>query len=128
MPISGIQVLPEFRWQGENWARFPRARARLLNVLMNSGARGLLLASGDVHFAEISKGICRPVAKRGKGGEEARGRVSAARELWEVTSSGMTHSWQTYAQISQVIFFLEIFFLVVGCHGLWNGSFTGNVF
>ena len=99
----------------------------MLNVLMNSGARGLLLASGDVHFAEISKGICRPVAKRGKGGEEARGRVSAARELWEVTSSGMTHSWQTYAQISQVIFFWY-YFLVVGGHGLWNGSFMRNVF
>ena len=47
---------------GENWSRFPRARTRLLNLLLNSGARGVLLASGDVHFAEISRAVCQPVA------------------------------------------------------------------
>lgn len=36
--VNGLQVLPELRWQGENWGRFPAARQRLLRTLLNSNA------------------------------------------------------------------------------------------
>ncbi|EKX52468.1 hypothetical protein GUITHDRAFT_51706, partial [Guillardia theta CCMP2712] len=51
--VSGIQILTEHRWHGENWARFPKSRQRLLDVLLSSGAKNLILFSGDVHFAEV---------------------------------------------------------------------------
>ena len=95
--VSGVQILAEHRWQGENWARFPSARARLLSLILNSGARGVLLASGDVHFAEISRAVCKPVHARGKAAE-------GSREMWEVTSSGMTHSWGTLSLPARLAF------------------------
>jgi hypothetical protein len=75
----------------------------------------VLLASGDVHFAEISRAICRRVTPRtaqqnaahGTGGSETsevgEGEV---RELWEVTSSGMTHAWGTHALVARVAIWL----------------------
>uniref|UniRef100_A0A7S3ZDN7 PhoD-like phosphatase metallophosphatase domain-containing protein n=1 Tax=Lotharella globosa TaxID=91324 RepID=A0A7S3ZDN7_9EUKA len=67
----------------ESWTRFPKARQRLLDTVLNSGARAPLFMSGDVHFAELSEGFCR----QGSKGDEAR--------IVEITSSGMTHSWGT---------------------------------
>mmetsp|Transcript_63326 Transcript_63326/g.169290 ORF Transcript_63326/g.169290 Transcript_63326/m.169290 type:complete len:422 (-) Transcript_63326:375-1640(-) len=84
--VSGLQVLPEGRWQGENWDRFPRARQRLLDVVLSSGARSPIILSGDVHFAELSQVSCRP-----RGADGSFKKV----DLWEVTTSGMTHSWET---------------------------------
>jgi len=66
----------------ESWSRFPRARDRLFNLILSSGVRAPLLLSGDVHFAEISEGVCTS--------EDSDGN---SRKLVEVTSSGMTHSW-----------------------------------
>jgi len=79
--VSGIQIIPELRWMGENWSRFPLARQRLLNTLLSSGAKEIVLASGDVHFGEISVAKCR------RGNEE--------RQLIELTTSGLTHAWST---------------------------------
>ncbi|OQR98582.1 hypothetical protein ACHHYP_20361 [Achlya hypogyna] len=79
---SGVQVVPDDRWYGgENWARFPAVRLRLLDLLLRSSAKGIVLISGDVHFAEINQVVCG----------DAR--------ITEVTSSGMTHAWQQYVGV-----------------------------
>ncbi len=52
--ISGIQVLSEHHgW--EAWANFPREQERLFELLRRTRAEGLLILSGDRHFAEISR-------------------------------------------------------------------------
>jgi alkaline phosphatase D len=75
---SGYQILPE-EHHNEKWANFPRARARLFELLKKVGTPGVVLVSGDRHFAELSRvddsGIGYP--------------------LFELTSSGLTHSWAT---------------------------------
>jgi alkaline phosphatase D len=79
--VSGIQVLPEDRFfGGENWHRFPQQRLRLLHLILKSNAKGVVLLSGDVHFAEINQIQC-------DGGTSRRSIIT------EVTNSGMTHSW-----------------------------------
>ena len=37
----------------ESWLHFPRARHRLLAMLRATSPRGLIVASGDVHHAEM---------------------------------------------------------------------------
>jgi alkaline phosphatase D len=74
---SGIQVLPEDHGY-ESWSRFPRARAQLLDLLRSSHAAGVVLISGDRHFAELS---CA---------------AGGAYPLYELTSSGLTHSWENH--------------------------------
>jgi alkaline phosphatase D len=78
--LSGVQVLqePPLRVKVENWDRLPTARARLLRLLRDTPAQGLVLLSGDVHFSEFSEAHC--------------GRFA----LPEFTSSGLTHSWMDY--------------------------------
>jgi phosphodiesterase/alkaline phosphatase D-like protein len=57
--VSGLQVLPTLRFQGENWDRFPLARKRLLDTIMSAPSlKGPLILSGDVHFAELSTAVC----------------------------------------------------------------------
>ena len=73
---GGFQFLPEDHAY-EKWANFPEERARLLELIGRSGAPGVILLSGDRHLSEISR-VEDP---------------SLAYPLYEVTSSGMTHSW-----------------------------------
>ena len=78
---SGLQILVDDRFGvtqrvGENWARFPAARARLLAAVRTSPAPTLLL-SGDIHFAELNEASYSPGSKR---------------KVVELTSSSMTHS------------------------------------
>ena len=61
----------------ESWGHFPAARARLVALLAKHRPAGLLLLSGDVHFAEMS-GRRRP--------------DGSPSFLLEATSSGMTHT------------------------------------
>ncbi len=69
--VSSIQVIPDTSgW--EAWANFPRERSRLLALLDRLRANGVILLSGDRHFAEISR-----LARRG------------AYPLYEVTSSAL---------------------------------------
>jgi alkaline phosphatase D len=72
---SSIQCLAEFTgW--ESWANFPRERARLLQLIERTDANGVILLSGDTHWAELSRvgeGVAYP--------------------LWELTSSGLTEVW-----------------------------------
>ena len=75
---SGIQVLPtEHKY--EKWANFPKARKRLLDLVRTSGARGVMFLSGDRHLAEISR-LDSP----------------SHEPLYDVTSSGLTHSWTSF--------------------------------
>ncbi len=73
---GGFQFLPVDH-QYEKWANFPRARSRLIEVIGRSGAPGVILLSGDRHISEIMRI------------EEDALRYP----LYEITSSGMTHSW-----------------------------------
>ena len=87
--VSSLQVLPtqrNFNEQAENWERFPRAREALLSMLLASRAPSPLILSGDVHFAEMSRMTCAPQAF-------SPGFKAHRRDVYEVTSSGMTHAW-----------------------------------
>lgn len=51
---SSVQVIPEDHgW--ECWGNFPREREKLLRLLRETGAGGVVLISGDRHLAEISR-------------------------------------------------------------------------
>ena len=103
--VSGLQVLPEFRYAGESWSRFPASRERLLDTLLRLRVRSPVLLSGDVHYGELMEASC----------SVARGEAEAEQQHWqrqrqrqrqrqqddevasarlvEITSSGMTHGW-----------------------------------
>ncbi len=51
---SSIQVIPDDHlW--EKWGNFPLERERLFRLIATSGAKGVVLLSGDRHLAEISR-------------------------------------------------------------------------
>lgn len=50
---SGIQVLPRDQ-DFEKWNNFPRERDKLLGLLRDNNIPGVILISGDRHFAELS--------------------------------------------------------------------------
>jgi alkaline phosphatase D len=52
--VSSIQVIPDSHCF-EKWANFPRERERLLRLLRESGATGVVLVTGDRHHADISR-------------------------------------------------------------------------
>ena len=85
--VSGIQVLPYDKILIEKWAQYPAARQRLLRLLRDTCASGVVLLSGDVHYAELSQiDLCAP---------ECASNYSACHAsfpLVEATSSGLTHS------------------------------------
>jgi alkaline phosphatase D len=72
---SGIQIVHD-QHKYEKWGNFPNARQRLLDLLVKTRAKGVILVSGDRHSGEISKldvpGLGYP--------------------LYDITSSGLTHS------------------------------------
>ena len=72
---TSIQLLPEFSgW--ESWANFPVERQRMIDMLNKYQREPVVLISGDVHWAELSK-------------------IDQARKwpLVELTSSGLTEEW-----------------------------------
>lgn len=79
--VSGSQFLPT-EHAYEKWANFPKERERLLQLLASSGVQTPILLSGDRHIAEIMKL------------EDERFPMG----LYEVTSSGMTHTWSGIAE------------------------------
>lgn len=88
----------------ESWGHFPASRARLINLLNRHRPAGLLLISGDVHFAEISGSVMNEQQYKmerdheDRQGEEAKAApIPTAASLLEVTSSGMTHTCATAA-------------------------------
>lgn len=75
---SSIQVISsEHRF--EKWANFPDARQRLFKLIASSGAKRVFFISGDRHIAELSS--IRP--------------EGMAYPLYDLTSSGLTHTWST---------------------------------
>jgi alkaline phosphatase D len=73
---SSIQVISA-QHRFEKWANFPSARKRLFDLIARSGAKGVIVISGDRHIAEVSRidleGLPYP--------------------LYDLTSSGLTHTW-----------------------------------
>ncbi|MCX6130341.1 MAG: alkaline phosphatase D family protein [Proteobacteria bacterium] len=78
--VSGIEVLA-YEHDFEKWANFPKSRQRLLEMLDQNPIKNVLLMSGDRHIAEISKL-----------------KLASGRELLEVTSSGLTHSYSAFTE------------------------------
>jgi alkaline phosphatase D len=74
---SSIQFGHEYNgW--ESWTNVPHERERLLELMRQTGASGILFISGDVHWGEISR-------------LEADGLYP----IYDVTSSGLTETWPT---------------------------------
>ena len=76
---SSIQIIPDKKGMDE-WGNFPLERKKLFDLIAGSGAKGIILLSGNVHFAELSKSYAEDYP------------------LFELTSSGMTHVNETYAK------------------------------
>lgn len=72
---NGTQVISKTH-PYEKWSNYPSSRKRLFKMLMTYCKSGAILISGDRHHAEISK-VKIPELKH---------------ELYEFTSSGMTHT------------------------------------
>ena len=51
--VSSIQCIPEAAGQ-ETWSNLPHERRRLLELLRSTDAKGVVLLSGDRHWAELS--------------------------------------------------------------------------
>ena len=55
--MNGLQVLSQGRVPNgnlaEDWEKFPDAKERLLAAALGSGARNVVLVSGDVHMAQV---------------------------------------------------------------------------
>eukprot|EP00472_Partenskyella_glossopodia_P010587 CAMPEP_0197526222 /NCGR_PEP_ID=MMETSP1318-20131121/16816_1 /TAXON_ID=552666 /ORGANISM="Partenskyella glossopodia, Strain RCC365" /LENGTH=360 /DNA_ID=CAMNT_0043080287 /DNA_START=282 /DNA_END=1364 /DNA_ORIENTATION=+ len=98
---GGIQFLASRTILGipitESWARFPAARKRLLETILNSGAEAPVLLSGDVHLAEISEAVCKPKGL-------LLNHTLPETKIVEVTSSGLTHSLGTDPWIVRKLF------------------------
>jgi alkaline phosphatase D len=60
----------------EAWANFPHEQKRFLDLVKSTKANGLLVISGDVHYAEIS-----------------RLQADGLYPLYDVTASGITSTW-----------------------------------
>jgi len=71
---SGVQVIADDRVLPERW--FKQSKDRLVELIRKYKLSGVILLSGDVHFAEIMKYPCNE-------------RIGF--DLYEFTSSGMTH-------------------------------------
>lgn len=60
----------------EAWANFPHEQKRFVDLVKSTKANGLVIISGDVHYAEISKL-----------------NVEGGYPLYDVTASGITSTW-----------------------------------
>lgn len=80
---SSIQVLAEdHAW--ESWSRYPRERTRLLRLLADTRANGVVFVSGDRHHAELARL------------DSPRDGLQPDYPLWELTSSALNQpkAWQ----------------------------------
>lgn len=77
---SGTQIIPDQKGMQE-WGNFPRERKRLFELIQRTSANGVILLSGNVHFAEVSKTDEGPYP------------------LYDFTSSGMTHVNDVYPKV-----------------------------
>ncbi len=78
--VSGIQVVTEGHgW--ERWGNLPLERERLYRLIAQTRAEGVVLLSGDRHIGALYR--------------EARG---VPYPLFEMTASGVTHTWREAAE------------------------------
>jgi alkaline phosphatase D len=77
--VSSIQVLSG-QHGFETWGNFPHETRRLLQLIGDSGARGVLVLSGDRHISEFSRTASPPLAY----------------PLVDFTSSGLTHAYRGF--------------------------------
>jgi alkaline phosphatase D len=74
--VSGIQVVVDGHgW--ECWANFPLERQRLYRLVAETGARGIVFLSGDRHVGALY-----------------RETSSTPYPFYDMTSSGITHTWR----------------------------------
>jgi len=85
---SSIQVLPDYRWIPECWAKFPDERQKLMELTWQA-AIPIVMLSGDVHFGEMNQATCDTQNQDGSDGNPQEGTQRAV----EITSSGMTHTF-----------------------------------
>jgi alkaline phosphatase D len=76
---SSTQIIPDKKGMDE-WGCFPHERRRLFDLIWATKANGVILLSGNVHFAEISRV------------------ETTAYPLIDFTSSGLTHINEVYAK------------------------------
>lgn len=73
--VSSVQLAAEGTgWEG--WANFPLERQRLVDLIREKRAEGVVVVSGDMHYADLS-----------------RWDTPACYPLWDLTSSGLTEVW-----------------------------------
>jgi alkaline phosphatase D len=78
--VSGIQVVADGHgW--ERWGNFPRERERLYRLIATTRAQGVVFLSGDRHVGGLYR--------------ETRG---APYPLYDMTASGITHTWREAAE------------------------------
>jgi alkaline phosphatase D len=77
---SSTQVIADQKAMDE-WGNYPLERQKLFDLIVSSGAKGVIILSGNTHFSEISK------------------LDIDGYELLDFTSSGMTHSNKAYAAV-----------------------------
>lgn len=78
---SSIQILPNAH-RFDHWGRIPKERQRFLDALANHDIQTAIVISGDRHIAELSY---LPSEDSG-----------LPRGIWELTSSGLTHSYDSF--------------------------------
>lgn len=78
---SGTQIVADEKAM-EEWGNFPQERQRLFDLISGTGAQGVILLSGNIHFSEISQTDEGPYP------------------LTDFTASGMTHSTPGYADLA----------------------------
>ena len=73
---SSIQFSHEHNgW--ESWTNMPHERDKMMKLIRETDAGGVIFISGDVHWGEVSR-------------QENQGSYP----LWDITSSGITESWE----------------------------------
>lgn len=77
---SGTQIVADEKAM-EEWGNFPAERRKLFDLIGKTGAEGVILLSGNVHFSEVSRTDEGPYP------------------LTDFTSSGLTHSTPAYAEL-----------------------------
>ncbi len=77
--ISSIQFLSD-QHGFETWGNFPHEVARMKNLIVTSGAQGVVILSGDRHISEFSKEKVKDLPY----------------PLIDFTSSGLTHAYKDY--------------------------------
>ena len=70
----------ESEYRYEKWTNFPRSRERLLKLIKDTQIPGVIFISGDRHIHEIA----------------VKNDNETPYPLYEVTSSGLTHSYASF--------------------------------